>query len=339
MSLFSSFAVTDCSFVIRSRRVFGGRRCTDCRFVTCETNVHARLRETSWLKHQAKELVHDIRTWRLAEVRENQTDFVAKFSAIENVFGLIVKNAEKDKHRVDVLEDIVNDRGESSTIPYSECSVKKVGRLYFDISKQMLLICNGSFWVSAYPSFFSAPHKTSSVSNNCADVARTNKGLQNGHYVIFDKIHSKFLTVYCDLAKGVSYGGDGRSEHDAGLSCKTIKDYWPKQASGKKWINPQMPVSEPFEIYCDFDSFGGGWNLVYSSRDNAEGQNNMQKGTRTNSGITTLDPGNANKKFALHVFEAIESSAAGYNQVMLTGYQDHRSIAYRLVCFFTKVPL
>ena len=81
-----------------------------------------------------------------------------------------------------------------------------------------------------------------------------------------------------------------------------------------------------FQIYCDFESFGGGWNLVYSSRDESSGNNNnMQKGSRSTAHITSLDPGNANKRLAYDVLKAIENSREGYSQIMLTGYQDYQS--------------
>lgn len=51
----------------------------------------------------------------------------------------------------------------------------------------------------------------------------------------------------------------------------------------------------------------------------------MQKGTRTTAHITSLDPGNANKRIAYDVFKAIESSETGYAEVMLTGYKDYNS--------------
>ena len=115
--------------------------------------------------------------------------------------------------------------------------------------------------------------------------------------------------------------------------------------SSVRWINPS-PVydiiltfpsnimfvltsknsGKAFQIYCDFESFGGGWNLVYSSRDSGSGRfNNMQKGSRSTAHITSLDPGNANKNLAYDVLKAIENSQEGYNQVMLTGYQDYYS--------------
>ena len=79
-----------------------------------------------------------------------------------------------------------------------------------------------------------------------------------------------------------------------------------------------------FQIYCDMASFGGGWSLIYSSRDDSSGDNNMQKGNRYTAHITSLDPGNANKRLAYDVFKAIEQSSGGYEEVMLTGYSDYR---------------
>ena len=49
----------------------------------------------------------------------------------------------------------------------------------------------------------------------------------------------------------------------------------------------------------------------------------MQKGTRFTAHITSLDSGDANKKIAFDVFEAIESSNVSYTEVMLSGYKDY----------------
>ncbi|XP_065836058.1 uncharacterized protein [Oscarella lobularis] len=121
------------------------------------------------------------------------------------------------------------------------------------------------------------------------------------------------------------------------MSCKTINDYMPKGPSGIRWINPTMKSGNAFQIYCDFDSFGGGWSLVYSSRDDSTGHNNMQKGTRTTAHITSLDPGNANKRIAYDVFKAIESSETGYAEVMLTGYKDYNRKDPLVKMYFSRM--
>eukprot|EP00118_Oscarella_pearsei_P018051 m.182600 g.182600 ORF g.182600 m.182600 type:complete len:385 (+) comp39295_c0_seq27:2080-3234(+) len=275
-------------------------------------------------------------------------------SVVEQAVGLLLKKSETHDRRLSAFEAFLDAQGGFTALSYSHCTMKNIGRLYFDISKQTLMICNGSSWVFAHPSISPSIPKT--VPHNCADVARQRKTSKSGHYFVYDNIQSKFVKVYCDLEKKISFGGDGSTKSDAGMSCKTIKDHWPKQASSRRWINPEMasfnkadgeaalnhffmkPVGEAFEIYCDFESFGGGWSLVYSSRDNDDRRHsNMQNGTRANSGITSLDPKNDNKRFAYDVFETINSGAGGYNQVMLTGYQDYQNKANLVKMYFSKV--
>ncbi|XP_062522222.1 uncharacterized protein LOC134197002 [Corticium candelabrum] len=62
----------------------------------------------------------------------------------------------------------------------------------------------------------------------------------------------------------------------------------------------------------------------------------MKKGHRSNAHITSLDPGNANKRLAYDVFQAIEASSIGYEEVMLTGYRDYRSKNSLIKMYFPK---
>ena len=64
---------------------------------------------------------------------------------------------------------------------------------------------------------------------------------------------------------------------------------------------------------------------MYSSRDDGSGNNNMQKGNHLTAHTTSLDPGNANKRFPYPEFKAIDNSLESYSEVMLSGYQDYRS--------------
>ena len=50
----------------------------------------------------------------------------------------------------------------------------------------------------------------------------------------------------------------------------------------------------------------------------------MQKRYKFSAHITSLDPGNANKRLAYDVLKAIEQSSVQYEEVMLTGYRDYR---------------
>ena len=78
-----------------------------------------------------------------------------------------------------------------------------------------------------------------------------------------------------------------------------------------------------FRSTVTWESFGGGWNLIYSSRDNSTRRNNMQKGDRSTAHILTLDSQNANKRLAYDVLKAIEASSVGYQEMMLTGYRNY----------------
>lgn len=73
------------------------------------------------------------------------------------------------------------------------------------------------------------------------------------------------------------------------------------------------------------EAYGGGWNLVYSSRKAYSGYQIMLKGTRHTANITHLDPLDDNNQLAYDVFRAINTSATGYSEVMLSGYRDYDS--------------
>jgi ubiquinone biosynthesis protein UbiJ len=141
------------------------------------------------------------------------------------------------------------------------------------------------------------------------------------------------------FAKTFLFGGNGLSPSSAGMTCNTIRKYFltGDVQSSVRWINPKMTVEGAFQVYCDFQSFGGGWTLVYSSRDDGNGDNNMQKGNRLTAHITSLDSGNANKRFAYPEFKAIDNSLASYSEVMLSGYQDYRNKTKRIKMYFNKM--
>eukprot|EP00043_Microstomoeca_roanoka_P017520 m.183436 g.183436 ORF g.183436 m.183436 type:complete len:525 (-) comp16651_c1_seq7:2078-3652(-) len=98
-------------------------------------------------------------------------------------------------------------------------------------------------------------------------------------------------------------------------TCKEILNAGRNGASGVYNINfngANLPV------YCDFDSYGGGWTLLYSTLDDSTGDNNFQAGTVKTATINTITPTTASKRVAWDLLQSLSSS---FNQVMLSGFQ------------------
>lgn len=57
----------------------------------------------------------------------------------------------------------------------------------------------------------------------------------------------------------------GLDRYDAARNCTELKAQIPSTLSGQYWIDPDLGSSDnAFEVYCDQETDGGGWTLVWS---------------------------------------------------------------------------
>ena len=93
---------------------------------------------------------------------------------------------------------------------------------------------------------------------------------------------------------GVNTGANGLTANTAAVSARAIKIQFPNSSSGKYWIkNTAVNSGNPFQVYCDMETDGGGWMLIVQN----SGVNGGTKMNYTNySLLNQLTPPTANSR-------------------------------------------
>lgn len=76
------------------------------------------------------------------------------------------------------------------------------------------------------------------------------------------------MTLYISIAEidiSSELPAIGMEKRKAVQSCKELKLLVPRYSSGACWIDPDEGSSDnAFQSYCDMETDGGGWTLIYS---------------------------------------------------------------------------
>ena len=68
-----------------------------------------------------------------------------------------------------------------------------------------------------------------------------------------------YLSIYRNFIFILGYSPDFPAKN-----CKQLKEFYPESQSGSYWLDPDGGSHDnAFQGYCDMDTDGGGWTLVY----------------------------------------------------------------------------